>query len=368
MKIAYSATIFKVQNEGGISRYFYQLISGVLRQGHKVYLGNNAPNGKYIDALRDTPVQFEVFNPTLIEKIRLDERLPLGSIPKDLSTWSPDIIHETFYSPKWFREAQNSTKKVLTVYDLIDEKSANPRTFKSRKLAALKLADHVICISQATQNDLIDYYDFPIEKTSVIYLAPFPNPNIDTNSSAAEEIGGAPFFLYVGAREGYKNFQTVLEAFALSQKQHPDIKLVAFGGGPCSAEERIKLQRLSLEGKVEFKSGSDSELYANYRSTLALIYPSIWEGFGMPPLEAMTMGTPVIVSENPCSVEIFSRKTALFFDPQSPQSLMNQMEFVISSSFNLSEFRQQAKALVEQYTWEKCITETLRLYDSLNSK
>ena len=365
LRIAISPTIFRVQKEGGISRYFYRLILGLLSNSFSVYHGNIAPSSKYLNMLKETTSLTNSKSEAMIGNFLLDERIPLGWAPRSLKIWKPNIIHETYFSTKWFRSISGSTKKVITVYDLIEEKMNPIQDAKFRKRAALKLTDHVICISNATRNDLIEIYDFPIERTSVVYLAPYPmaiSHNLDKKQFIND---GRPFFLYVGARGGYKNFKILVEAFSLFSNVEPDFHLITFGGGPFKEEELRHFSALSINSKIKNISGDDALLSIYYRSAVALIYPSLMEGFGMPPLEAMQMGTLVIVSNCAASVEILSGSSAVFFDPECKEDLFEKMGIALQSDDIVQNITKKNKIYSSNFTWDKCIAETINVYNMI---
>ena len=365
MRIAFSPTIFRMQSEGGISRYFYQLIRGIISKGHDVYVGDHAIRGKYLELLLECNISSETKYERKVGTLFLDPRWPLTWNPKSLTKWKPDIIHETYYSTKWFTKDFKSTKKVLTVYDLIAEKYANTPLKRSYKSQALGLIDHAICISSTTQSDLINLYNFDFKKSSVIYLADFPLPEI-TNTSLQESVKKyCPFFLYVGERRGYKNFDLLINAFADFSRNNPSYELVAFGGGVFSNSELQMLSHKSLLKRVRQLSGDDELLSILYRSAEALIYPSIMEGFGMPPIESITAGTPVISSKNSATIEVLGPKNALFFENNSVADLRSQMEIISNHKYDILSMMQRAKIRVKSYSWERCINETIKLYLSL---
>ena len=365
MKIAFSPTIFRVQREGGISRYFYQLITGSLLRGNQVFLSQNAPDGKYLQLLKEANVDFGSERKSPWSTLMSDERNPFGWTPKSLHKWDPEIIHETFFSAKWFRSGPKKAKRVLTVYDLIQEKLEITTQTRSRKLQALELADHVICISKSTQNDLVEYYNFPMERTSVIYLAPFPLINTRNLPTPIELEKIGRYFLFVGLRDGYKNFRIVLDAFSKLSDTFPDYKILAFGGGHFSEAEVEILKRHNLIHKVIHITGSDDLLAHAYNKAVALIYPSVWEGFGMPPLEALAAGTSVISSNCESLIEVLSDEDVLFFDPLSSLDLAEKMTVAITSELTKGKGKTSESMKQSKYSWENCIDETLKLYRSL---
>ena len=367
MKIAFSPTIFRVQSEGGISRYFYQLITGIVKSGHDVYVGNQAISGKYLDFLLEASISTGSAIEKHVGNLFLNPRWPFGWMPRSLSVWKPDIIHETYYSTKWFGNYSQTTKKVITIYDLIEEKLQPSTKNNSSKSQALSLIDHAICISEMTQEDLIRIHNFPIEKTSVINLAPFPIPDRSQHNLFTEPINDKPFFLFIGARAGYKNFTKLIESFSKFVKNNSAYELIAFGGGNFTEQELLLLKRFSVTTSVKQISGNDDLLSRLLTSTIALVYPSLMEGFGMPPLEALMMGTPVICSEIRPMIDILSKDSVFFFNPFSTEDLLMKMLIVIESHKSV-ESMILGKRLASAFTWEKCVNQTLTVYKNLISE
>jgi glycosyltransferase involved in cell wall biosynthesis len=110
--------------------------------------------------------------------------------------------------------------------------------------------------------------------------------------------------------------------------------------------------------------GTDELLAQAYKGAAALIYPSIWEGFGMPPLEALAAGTTVISSNADSLSEILAKEDVYFFDPHSAKDLAERMKFVVSLGENYKKINSQ-ELMRDEYSWERCLRETLNLYESL---
>ena len=208
------------------------------------------------------------------------------------------IWHSTYYTqPQGWRG-----KQVVTVVDMIQEKiphlfadSVNDK-LRERKKRCIKSAQAVICISETTRQDLLAIYDIPPEKTHVVYLAHAPGFRVQCGTPDADLIPGAePYLLYVGGRDGYKNFRHLIQAFKI-WKGGQEVNLLVVGL-PWSEEERRLIYELDLESRVRLESRvDDAFLCWLYNHAVAFIYPSLYEGFGIPLLEAMACGCPVIAS------------------------------------------------------------------------
>ena len=215
-------------------------------------------------------------------------------------------------------------RRVLTIYDLIHERYPNSfinsvGTTRPKKIAANR-ADHVICISESTRRDLVEYCGVPEERTSVIYLG--VDPNFGQVINTTERLNPRPFLLYVGARGGYKNFNGLVKAFAKSERLRQEFDLLCFGGGAISSSELELAMALGLRPNQLIQiGGSDNILVSLYKQASALVYPSLYEGFGIPPLEAMTVGCPVICSNSSSLPEVVG-DAAETFNPLDMEAIL----------------------------------------------
>lgn len=370
MKVAFDPQIFQIQKVGGISRYFFHLAD----QFHKrsVDVGILAPgrNNSYIEGLPDqviTHSRMADFIDRLPKKIR---RRSVGrkdrAIRGLISEWSPDIVHETYYRSDSY--APGGVPLVLTVYDMIHERF--PEMFSPKdatrdfKLAAVNRADHVICISHSTRNDLIHFTGVAEEKVSVVHLG---FDKLDVASTMDKpETPETPFLLYVGQRNGYKNFQGFLEAFATSPSLKREFSVVAFGNQSFKKEEMETIKSIGLDpARILHASGSDSILASLYERATAFVYPSLYEGFGLPPLEAMSKSCPAIVSDCSCIPEVLG-DAAEYFDPTSTDSIRDALENVVFDEERRQDLIRRGLDHIRKYSWFRCADETLAIYKKLS--
>jgi glycosyltransferase involved in cell wall biosynthesis len=284
---------------------------------------------------------------------------------REIARFKPDIIHETYYSEDVFKP--NGARRVLTVYDLIHERYPkffvnSEGTIRPKRLAA-NSADHVICISESTRRDLVNYCGIPEEKTSVIYLGvdvDFVMASIQTRKCHVR-----PFLLYVGTRGGYKNFDRFVQAFARSTQLRKEFDLICFGGGQLLDYEQQLISKVGLRpDQVIQVGGGDDVLAALYQQAEAFVYPSLYEGFGIPPLEAMAVGCPVICSSSSSLPEVVGN-AAEMFDPLDEEAMMVAMELVLESSSRRLALIEAGRDRYKQFTWEKCALETEAIYRKL---
>jgi glycosyltransferase involved in cell wall biosynthesis len=367
MRIAYDHQIFGWQKYGGISRYLYELASGIATsREHEVAVISPLYINRY---LRQRPAELKVIGtsvPGVFPKIgRLYRTINSLMVGRLLARYKPDVVHETYYSRR--RLAPKKAKVVLTVYDMIQEKfkSGLSRFLNAsgEKIAAVSRADHIICISKQTQSDLIELSGVPAEKTSVVYLG--VSPVRGCNEVTRDTRGRKPFLLYVGHRGGYKNFENVLIAFAESRYLRRGVALAAFGGGVFTARERRQINQLGLtEDQVWQAFGDDALLAHLYQNAKALVYPSKYEGFGIPPLEAMNFACPVACSNTSAIPEVVG-DAAITFDPEDTEEIRAALESVVSNETLREELVAKGHERIKLFSWERCIRETIQIYQKV---
>jgi glycosyltransferase involved in cell wall biosynthesis len=169
----------------------------------------------------------------------------------------------------------------------------------------------------------------------------------------------------VGSRNGHKNFIKLLSSFASSEKLRSDFDLIAFGGGGFNVNETKLIGELGFRtGQVRQMGGDDSMLAMFYRQATAFVYPSFYEGFGLPPLEAMAQGCPVISSNSSSMPEVIG-DAGEYFDPNSIEDMAAAIERVAYSKSRRDNLIELGKARLGVFSWNKCATETLRIYKHL---
>jgi len=368
MRVAFDYQIFSLQAHGGISRYFTRLASHLdaLQECVKVFapLHCNEYLGALSPSLRYGLSVDQNFSKLLRAAIPLNQYLCNRKIVR----WNPDIVHRTYFSI--FTNRAVKCPAVLTVYDMVhelfpDEFSRIGR-LSDHKRKAVERADHIICISENTRKDLINLFNVPEEKTSVVYLGFDRLAGEDTEAGLRSHPGvQRPFLLFVGKRGGYKNFSGLLRAVSLSSVLKADFDVVAFGGGGFTRQEYALMESLGLErGRVRQVGGDDSMLGALYRSASAFVYPSLYEGFGLPPLEAMAHGCPVIVANTSSLPEVVG-EAGEYFDPASPESMAAAIERVVDSSEHAALLRTRGAEQLKKFSWAACARETREVYRKL---
>ena len=209
----------------------------------------------------------------------------------------PNIFHFTYFSEKNF--IKKKMPIVVTVYDLIHEKYPGSYKYNQNlKKEYLKIADHIICISHNTKKDLLKYYDIDEKKTSVIHLGVEENKSNIIFKNENEK----PYILFVGERKKYKNFLKFISAFSLSNYLKNNFQIICFGGGNFTQKEIDFFKSKNIEiNSIKQIGGDDDHLDFYYKNASLFIFPSLYEGFGLPILEAISKKCPIVCSD----IEIF---------------------------------------------------------------
>jgi glycosyltransferase involved in cell wall biosynthesis len=368
VKIGFEHQIFALQNYGGVSRYFVELVRELNRmKGTEAKIIAPMHLNHYAAKLSHRSFQGVRIPavPWLAPRMCMAvNRLVASSL---MSRFSPDVVHSTYYHP--FKRLPGSAAHVLTVYDMTHERlpamfgDGDPTPAQKRK--AVHAVDHVICISENTRRDLIDCTGVDAGKVSVVHigynvLAPGQRLLV-----ASPEKDAKPFLLYVGGRKGYKNFSMLLRAYASSPWLRTDFRILAFGGGSFSSEEQELISSLGLVSpQVEQMGGGDGILSRQYAEAAALVYPSLYEGFGLPPLEAMSAGCPVICS-NTSSIPEVVGNAGEYFNPSDVDSVRMAIERVLQSSERREELVRAGLLKCAEYSWARCAEETFAVYRKL---
>jgi len=362
MRILYDGEIYVSQTAGGISRYFSSIISRLPKD--------------FIPTL--TTAATREINYPKHPNLRTFFYPRHGFRPGRLSYWleqyyfravtcrNYDLIHPTYY---WMLTRQPMSRYqlpiVITVHDMVHEKFSkdiDPDHYViNEKRKAITSSDAIICVSENTKKDLLELYPALECQTTVIYHA----SEIDiTMSYGKEPIPARPYYLYVGSRFGYKNFKTLLTGFAQAISQAPDLSLCVVGS-PFNHNEQKLLSELSLHPYVEQISyPSDQHLAKLYRCSLGFVYPSRYEGFGIPLLEAMSCGAPVIAANTSSIPEVVQDAGALF-NPGSAEDLAERLLFLVNHPSAREVLIEKGYSRASDFSWDRAVAQTVEVYEKL---
>lgn len=363
MKIAYDHQVFSWQRYGGISRYFFETANNISQHTqHEVRIISPLHVNAYLGAAAPDLTVKGIMLPHVKKTSRLINAVNQLLVKPELLHFRPDIVHETYYSQT--RLAPKSSKVILTVYDMIHERYSeffSPRDkLAAIKAAAVARADHVICISENTRRDVIDILNVDPAKTSVVYLG----VSLTQQTSVAAEMK-RPYLLYVGLRGGYKNFDALLQAYAMSRGLMSNYDLLAFGGGDWTNVELARARELGIDmSHLLNVQGDDSLLASLYRGASLFVYPSLYEGFGIPPLEAMSFGCPVVCSDASSLPEVVGNAAELF-DPKSTAALLAAVEQVLNDSERRKSLIDRGYLRAGLFSWERCAEQTVEVYEKV---
>lgn len=364
MKVLFDGQVFVHQVTGGVSRYFANLIAGL----------NGMPGctARVVSPLHKNE-HLRAAGVGLVYGLGIPGSWPTGeacwfvtrALSPMLSTFlRSDIVHETYFCPKPY--LTKARRRVTTMYDMIHEIYTPGHFTTEHKRASLARCDHVFCISHNTRKDLCALFDYPQDRTSVTHLGYQDFSALGDGLPPPPVLRCAPYFLYVGQRSGYKNFEGLLRGFAASAQLVRDFRIVCFGGGPFAVEEIALSAELGLSRRHLVQiGGPDTHLAAAYKSAVALVYPSHYEGFGLPPLEAMSAGCPVLASATSSIPEVVGN-AGILFDPKDTGAIRDAMEQMAQSSELRRDFVQRGHQQRLKFSWKRCVNETLAGYRGLD--
>ena len=222
----------------------------------------------------------------------------------------------------------------------------------------LQQAEHVICNSVATAEDVVRFYGVSGAKVTPIFLG-YDQQIFNLSADGGKVVGAKPYFLYVGRQDRHKNLHRLLVAFA-RLRNYRDLELWIVGGrdGRYVPNLENHVRELGIGEQVRFLGYVGYGELPNFmRGAIALVFPSLWEGFGLPVLEAMACGTPVITS-NVSSLPEVAGDAAILVDPYSIEAIADAMELVASSPIVAAEMKRRGLEQVKNFSWELAAQQT----------
>jgi glycosyltransferase involved in cell wall biosynthesis len=346
IRVFYDPQIFLLQKYGGISRYFVSLVKEFEANpslGITPIVNSRASCNEY--ALNELPgiglVQVTGALNSLAALVRELLR-PL------VHYHQADIVHSTFYLPGFLRRGLG-LPKVVTLFDMIPENTPRGLRFWNPhflKKSYLRQASAVVSISDASTEDMLREYRLPIPAiTTYLGVGSEFQPNLPKAIGLPEA-----YFLFVGNRGGYKDWETALRAFSEVAKSFKHVQLQLAGGGALTRQETRLLREFGVEDRIVQREISDQDLPSLYSNAKALLYTTQYEGFGLPLVEAMASGTIVFAADTQINREI-AGESAIYFEVSSSGDLSKLMSRVLDEPSSFSDKIERGLDRAKSFTW-----------------
>lgn len=353
--------MFSYQKFGGITKYFMELMKNIGPQNHQVKLGLLFSENHY---LQENRILFKKGNllPGKEFRGKATMKKHLANINQlysryCISNGDFDLFHPTFYNDYYLGKLKKPF--VLTVHDLIEFRYKD--TFFKDSINRLpmekviKKADRIISISENTKKDLLETFNLNPDKIDVIHHG----YNRNSRTKGPNKFG--KYILYVGDRGSYKNFTLFIQAVAGLLRKEKDVKVVCVGRS-FHQEEMDLFVQLKVEAQLVAMNVDEDTLNNLYAHALTFVYPSLYEGFGMPILEAYSNNCPICISNTSCFPEV-AGVAASYFEPTDPGSILDAIEKVIYDGEFARRLRAAGKDRLASFSWEKTAEMTLASYE-----
>ncbi len=355
--VLYDHQAFDMQRFGGISRYFCEIIGRLrLRSMVSVRFSINYYLTTSHAVRRLVPIPRCIYKRYRQYFEKRNRNIAIHALKSKKNY----VFHPTYYDSYFLEHMNRSLPYVVTVHDMIHEKFSSffpdAEDVIAQKRKVITGASRIIAISEQTKKDVVELLHIDPRKIDVVYHGTGMKPFEGRFRLKLPE----KFLLFVGDRSLYKNFDRFMQAFAMLRKEDPELFVVCTGT-KLRADEREKLSEWGvLEATMHVKASDRSlcELYARAR---AFVYPSLYEGFGIPLLEAYACHCPVVLSNASCFPEI-AGEAGVYFDPYSEESMYDAIRSVINDERKRQELIEAGTKRLSLYSWEKAAKETEAVY------
>jgi glycosyltransferase involved in cell wall biosynthesis len=365
MKILYDHQTFAIQEYGGISRYFLELMNQFRVKKDLEVSFDAALHYSNNEYLHDYPfLKYQPFLPGTRFRGKgplLNQINKLYSIPF-IFRGNYDLFHPTYYDP-YFLKYLKGKPFVITVHDMIHEIFPQyfPRYDRIRAYKRLlaRKASHIIAVSGNTRDDLLHFYDIDPGVIEVVYHGnPFHGQEFQHHAQTESH---EAYFLFVGNRRKYKNFDFFVSTVSSILTSNPKLKIICAGGGEFTPEEKKFFEKLNIPRQVFQVRASDEDLKQLYSRAIAFVFPSLYEGFGIPVLEAFSCGCPALLS-NTSSLPEIGGEAALYFDPSDPDTLYSVIVDLLENEKLREQLVVSGLNRIKNFTWEKTAWGTRAVY------
>jgi glycosyltransferase involved in cell wall biosynthesis len=383
MRVLYDHQVFDMQRVGGISRYFTELVKN-LPESVEPCIPVKYTVNQYLKDIPSFAGQFyappdyytsfmggrvfrgrrQLYN--LKKKYFPEPDLTLHNKELSIAALEKgnfDIFHPTYYDDYFLKYIGNKPF-VLTVYDMIHEiypeyfmQDEKNRMISHMKKALLQKASRIIAISENTKKDILSICRVDEAKITVTHLS---------SSLAMNVIAQFPaelpkrFLLFVGNRDGYKNFYFFISAVYPLIEEDQNLHIVCTGRR-FSPEEKAFIHSLDLTNHIHQYFVEDDQLAFLYKNALAFVFPSLYEGFGIPVLEAFACGCPALLSHSSSLPEVGS-EAAIYFDPKNAFSIREAVKKVIYDEEKRKDLIDKGYKQLQKFSWSNVGLSTYQVY------
>lgn len=368
MKILLDSQIFDQQQYGGISRYYIELFSILSQKNNKVIIPFYSTANVYYGQSILVTFQQKVYSLYLRLLIKFRIRYKEDTIArnkkylkKTILSKQYDLFIPTYYNTYFLKDI-GSKPFVLTVYDMIHE--LFPEYFKNdtlnvveNKRCLMEKATRIIAVSENTKQDIIKIYPhIDIAKIDVVYHG----CSIKKVYKAIDYLP-VNYILFVGVRDNYKNFTFLVTSIAEFLINNHNLFLICAGGGTFNTIENELICKFGLENQVFQRSFQEDELATFYKKAKCFVFPSQYEGFGIPVLESMTCGCPVVLANHSSFPEV-AGNAGVYFELNNSKDLRGKIEMLVQNESIRNEYSQKGLEQVEKFSWQKAAKECLIVY------
>jgi glycosyltransferase involved in cell wall biosynthesis len=383
MKILFDHQIFESQKFGGVSKYFDQLFdnfdaSEELKYELAIFYSNNGylaeREGMHYHTLPNRPASYNHNQSNQHNLIRryVDRYFYLNKLEKchqkniqhsiqKIHAQDYDVFHPTFYDEYFLKHLQNKPY-VLTVHDLTHQ--IYPEYFSpgwiDKSSDVIHQASRLIAVSENTKKDLIDFYEVDPHKIDVIHLASSITKTNQDHYPGMHLVQVERYLLFVGSRETYKNFYFFVRAIVPLLRQDKDLHLICTGAA-FNEQEQLYFSKLGIADRVKQVYVTEEDLPFLYTNAAAFIFPSLYEGFGLPILEAFACGCPVICSQASSFPEI-AGNAALYFEPKNKQSIYGSIYRILNDQTLRSQMIAAGYEQLKKFSWLNTFNQTKSVY------
>ena len=366
MNVVFDGQAFSFQEFGGISRYYSKLLEhfaetpGISAELLIKYSNNVHLNELHLVQTRPFFASFRFKGRN--EIIKFLNRLYFKRVFS--SKVDGQVFHPTYYHP-YFLDLLGNTPFVLTIHDMAHERypemfSKFDHTSSNKRIVAHR-ANRIIAVSEYTKNEIVSLMGIESSRIDVVpHATTLTAPNVNHPRVPLPD----EYILYVGKRNTYKNFPILLQTLHLLRVSGRKSSLICAGGGFFTKQELTEIGRLNL-GEVVLQMSADDNLLAYlYSRAKAFVYPSLYEGFGIPILEAFACGCPAILS-NRTSLPEIGGDAARYFDPENASDLSGILLEVLQNSELAQNMRTKGLERIKLFSWERTAKKTMETYQKV---